>query len=89
MRPARCAVSPINVWSLLSGDEKWTAATDMAQLVPKVPGLVSEYLPQLKYLMIDENNYSEEELLQLKGLIAAVINDDMLAFLAAKAFAAK
>jgi predicted transposase YdaD len=58
---------------LYNGDGKWTAATDMAQLVPKVPGLVSEYLPQLKYLVIDENNYSEEELSQLKNLVAAVI----------------
>ena len=58
---------------LYNGDGKWTAATDMAQLVPKVPGLVSEYLPQLKYLVIDENNYSEVELSQLKNLVAAVI----------------
>lgn len=58
---------------LYNWDGKWTAATDMAQLVPKVPGLVSDYLPQLKYLLIDENNYSEEELSQLKNLVAAVI----------------
>jgi predicted transposase YdaD len=58
---------------LYNGDGKWTAATDVAQLVPKVPGLVSEYLPQLKYLLIDENNYSEDELSQLKNLVAAVI----------------
>ena len=58
---------------LYNGDGKWTAATDMAQLVSKVPSLVSEYLPQLKYLVIDENNYSEEELSQLKNLVAAVI----------------
>ncbi|WAR45402.1 DUF4351 domain-containing protein [Methylomonas rapida] len=45
----------------------------MAELVPKVPGLVSEYLPQLKYLLIDENNYSETVLAELKNLVAAVI----------------
>jgi len=58
---------------LYNGDGQWTAATDMAELVPKVPGLVSEYLPQLKYLLIDENNYSEADLAELKNLVAAVI----------------
>lgn len=45
----------------------------MTQLVPKITGLVSEYLPQLKYLLIDENNYSEAVLSELKNLVAAVI----------------
>lgn len=58
---------------LYNGDHKWTAATDLAQLVPKVPGLVSEYLPQLKYLLIDENNYTDAQLAPLKNLLAAVI----------------
>ena len=58
---------------LYNGDGQWRAATDVAELVPKVPGLVSEYLPQLKYLLIDENNYSEAELAELKNLVAAVI----------------
>ena len=64
---------PILPIVLYNGDVKWTAATDMAHLVPKVPGLVSEYLPQLKYCLIDENNYSEADLAPLKNLVAAVM----------------
>ena len=51
---------------LYNGDQKWTAATDIADLIPKVPGLVSDYLPQLKYLLIDENSYTEADLAGLK-----------------------
>jgi hypothetical protein len=58
---------------LYNGDQKWTAATDIAELIPKVPGLVSDYLPQLKYLLIDENKYTEADLAGLKNLMAAVI----------------
>ncbi len=56
---------------LYNGDQKWTAATDIAELIPKVPGLVSDYLPQLKYLLIDENQYTEADLAGLKNLVAA------------------
>jgi len=58
---------------LYNGDQKWTAATDIADLIPRVPGLVSDYLPKMKYLLIDENNYSEAYLAGLKNLVAAVI----------------
>ena len=58
---------------LYNGDQKWTAATDIAELIPKVPGLVSDYLPQMKYLLVDENSYTEAELAGLKNLMAAVI----------------
>lgn len=43
------------------------------QMGPLLPGVVSEYLPQLKYCLIDENNYSEADLATLKNLVAAVM----------------
>ena len=58
---------------LYNGDDKWTAATDIADLIPKAPGLVAGYMPQLKYLLIDENAYAEADLAPLKNLVAAVI----------------
>jgi len=58
---------------LYNGDAKWTAATDIATLIPKVPGLVSQYLPKLEYLLIDENQYAEADLAELKNLVAAII----------------
>jgi len=58
---------------LYNGDAKWTAATDIATLIPKVPGLVAQYLPKLEYLLIDENQYAEADLAELKNLVAAII----------------
>ena len=39
---------------------------------PPVPGLLAEFKPHLKYLLIDENAYSESQLSSLKNLVAAV-----------------
>ena len=58
---------------LYNGDAKWTAATDIAELIPRAPGLVAKYLPKLSYLLIDENQYAEADLAGLKNLMAAVI----------------
>ena len=37
-----------------------------------VPGLVEHFKPRLKYLLIDENAYSDTELASLNNLVAAV-----------------
>jgi predicted transposase YdaD len=58
---------------LYNGGQAWTVATDIADLIPKVPGLVSDYLPQLRYLLIDEGRYAESELAGKKNLMAAVM----------------
>ena len=54
---------------LYNGDAKWTAATEVATLVPKVPGLVAKFLPKLEYLLIDESQYTEADLSELKNLV--------------------
>ena len=58
---------------LYNGDAKWTAATDVGALIPRVPGLVSQYMPRLEYLLIDQSQYTEADLSELKNLVAAVI----------------
>jgi predicted transposase YdaD len=63
---------PILPIVLYNGSQRWTAATDIADLIPAVPGLVSEFKPNLKYLLIDENAYSTHELSSLRNLVAAV-----------------
>ena len=57
---------------LYNGLAKWTAATEVGDLIPPVPGLVAQFKPALKYLLIDENAYSDAELSSLKNLVAAV-----------------
>lgn len=61
---------PIVVYN---GDSKWKAATDIASLIPKAPGLVANYLPKMSYLLIDENEYVATDLAHVKNLMAAII----------------
>ncbi|MBY0455159.1 MAG: Rpn family recombination-promoting nuclease/putative transposase [Burkholderiaceae bacterium] len=58
---------------LYNGDSKWTAATDIAALIPGVPGLVSKFLPKMEYLLIAENQYTETGLAEMKNLFAAMM----------------
>ncbi|MDP3636023.1 MAG: Rpn family recombination-promoting nuclease/putative transposase, partial [Azonexus sp.] len=57
---------------LYNGSARWTAETDIFDLIPAVPGLVQQYKPRHKYLLIDENAYPDSELASLKNLVAAV-----------------
>lgn len=66
------ALPPVLPIVLYNGSPRWTAASDIRELIPPVPGLVEQYKPQLKYLLIDENAYSDHELASLKNLVAAV-----------------
>ena len=58
---------------LYNGDGKWTAATDVADLIPKPPGLLARHLPHLEYLLIDEHRYDLADLAVMKNLVAAAI----------------
>lgn len=63
---------PILPIVLYNGSPRWTAATDIFELIPPVPGLVEQFKPRLKYLLIDENNYTDHDLASAKNLVAAV-----------------
>ncbi len=57
---------------LYNGAPRWNAATEIADLIPAVPGLVAQFRPQMQYLLIDEGAYSEGHLASLQNLVAAV-----------------
>jgi hypothetical protein len=57
---------------LYNGSQRWSAVNDVAELIPPVPGLVEQFKPRLKYLLIDENAYTDGELASLNNLVAAV-----------------
>lgn len=57
---------------LYNGVPRWSAAVEVADLIPAVPGLVAQFRPQMKYLVIDEGAYSEGHLASLQNLVAAV-----------------
>ena len=58
---------------LYNGAAPWKATTDIADLIPRAPGLVANYLPQLKYLLIEQNQYTDETLTAMHNLVAAII----------------
>ena len=69
---ANAMLPPVLPIVLYNGSAKWTAATNVADLIPVVPGLIGQYKPALQYLLIDENSYCDAELAPLKNLVAAI-----------------
>src|SRR5579872_7357174 len=57
---------------LYNGQRRWNAAEDMAELVAPAGGGAERYRPHLRYLLLDESRYSEEELGPLQNLVAAL-----------------
>ena len=57
---------------LYNGNQRWTAATDISQLVDETPGGLSRYQPHLQYFLLAERDYAEEELKGLNNLVAAL-----------------
>ena len=57
---------------LYNGSQRWTAVRDVFDLIPPVPGLVEQFKPRAKYLLVDENDYPDSELTPLKNLVAAI-----------------
>lgn len=57
---------------LYNGQPRWTAATDIANLIASAPGGLDRYRPRLRYLLLDEARYSDSELAPLRNLAAAL-----------------
>ena len=56
---------------LYSGEDKWTAPTDLTQLLEQ-PDLFEKYTPQFHYFKIAENEYSRAQLLQISNLVSTL-----------------
>jgi len=57
---------------LYNGKPRWTAATDISQLIEPAPGQLTDYTPRLKYLLLDEGALDESGPWALKNLAAAL-----------------
>ena len=68
---------PYLVIVLYNGNQKWTATTNIADLIPEVSGMMSQFKPSLQYLLIDENNYTDTELASLNNLVAIRFPKDL------------
>jgi len=57
---------------LYNGKRPWVAPLDLASLFRSVPPGMERYLPQLSYLLIDENRLRPEELVQPGNRVSAM-----------------
>ena len=58
---------------LYNGEAPWTATAKIAELIPKAPGLVLQFLPHIEYLLIAENHYREASSAPMRNLVAAMM----------------
>lgn len=63
---------PILPIVLYNGNQRWTAVTDVYDLIPTVPGLVEQFKLRAKHLVIDKNACTDIESASLKNLVAAI-----------------
>jgi len=63
---------PIFPVVLYNGEKRWDAATELKDLIVNLPGGLEQYIPSLKYLILDEGTYDLDELSPLKNLVAAI-----------------
>jgi len=57
---------------LYNGETRWTAATELAELIEPAPMELQAYQPQQRYLLLDEGAYNDTQLAGLQNLVAAV-----------------
>jgi len=58
---------------LYNGSQRWeNAPLDIRDAIGKSPRGLEQYLPQLRYLLIDEGHYDNHELESLKSLVSAL-----------------
>ncbi len=69
-QPAGQKLPPVLPIVLYNGQPRWSAATDIAQLIEPPPGKLRDYTPQLRYLLLDEGAIDDSGPLALKNLIA-------------------
>jgi hypothetical protein len=63
---------PVLPLVLYNGKTPWHKALDVNDLVIESPLGLEPYRPRLRYCLIDENKYSNEDLIPLKNLVAAL-----------------
>jgi len=63
---------PVLPLLLYNGRAPWGAARELAELIAKVPGGLEQYLPHLRYCLLDEERIADSELESLRNLAAAL-----------------
>ena len=63
---------PVFPLVLYNGNKPWRAPQEVAALIEALPGGLAQYRPQLRYLLLDESRYTEQDLPASKNLAAAL-----------------
>ena len=63
---------PVLPLVLYSGEDGWTAAPEISELIEAVPGGLERYRPHMRYLLVEERGFSEAELAPMQNLVAAL-----------------
>lgn len=72
----RLRLPPVLPIVLYNGRPRWSAATDVADLIEPPPGRLARFTPRLSYLLLDEGAIDETAPLALKNLAAALFHLD-------------
>lgn len=70
--PSSRLLPPILPIVLYNGDRKWTAATNISDMIQIVPGGLGRYRPTMQYLLLAEGEYADSELEGVNNLVAAL-----------------
>ncbi len=57
---------------LYNGENRWSAAEEVSELIENIPGNLARFSPKLRYLLIDEGAFEHSELKSLKNLVAVL-----------------
>jgi predicted transposase/invertase (TIGR01784 family) len=57
---------------LYNGGRPWNAPEEMRELIEQIPGGLERYQPKMRYLLLEESRYTDEELSSLRNLVAAL-----------------
>jgi hypothetical protein len=68
----RRRLPPVLPIVLYNGRRRWTAPTDLADLIEPGPAGLDAYRPRLRYLLIDESAYADAQLAPMRNLAAAL-----------------
>ncbi len=78
--PAR-GLPPVFPTVLYNGSQRWSAREDMYDMLsPQPPTFLRAYQPHLRYYLIDEGRYTEEDLAQRSSPLSGVFSIENAAF---------
>ncbi|MCX4030290.1 Rpn family recombination-promoting nuclease/putative transposase [Endozoicomonas sp. SM1973] len=70
--PTPGKLPPVFPIVLYNGERRWKASTQLSDLIQSVPPDLAQWQPEQRYMLIEEHQFSDEELKPLKNLAAAL-----------------